>query len=240
MEGDTLMKNMEQLIDKIDKYRTSMLGSDILALTPKIGEFNEFINNVAKFSNDCKLSYAWKCLAQDKNVEQSINELYNYVSDAERAFFISNEFRKIILSSSLISSTLIGLIVGEVVSANRSCTHSEAVILNALANLTDYDLYNFIVIMESGIEELDGNKIIQISKVQGCNRMSLEYTLYTCMHNGLIRTESDLQGKGIDSQGYGSLYMGLYYLPLASSFQLLEYINKVKQILPYVFVDRNR
>jgi hypothetical protein len=45
------------------------------------------ITDMAKLSYDFKLNKAWNCLSRDTDVEKSINELYDYVSDTERAFF---------------------------------------------------------------------------------------------------------------------------------------------------------
>lgn len=84
--------NLIKLIKKLNEIRTDMIGTDMIDVIPALNEANEYIDKIAKLSNDYKLYYAWKCLAEGNNVEKSINELYNYVKDSERAFFISNEF----------------------------------------------------------------------------------------------------------------------------------------------------
>ncbi len=105
--------NLIRLIGKLNDVRTDMLGADMIDVIPKLNEINEYINKIAKLSNDYKLNYAWKCFAERTNVEKSINELYNYGTDRERAFFISNEFSKIILSSSILASSVIAFIMGK-------------------------------------------------------------------------------------------------------------------------------
>lgn len=86
-----------------------------LALIPALEEVQKWIAGISNISNDMKLDKAWYCISQGMNIEESINQIYNYVSNEERAFYISNEFRKIILSSSLLSSSIIANIMGQVV-----------------------------------------------------------------------------------------------------------------------------
>lgn len=221
--------NVIKLIGKLDEIRTGMLGADMVNLISKLNEANEYVNKIAKLSNDYKLNCAWQCLSEGKDVEKSINELYNYVSDSERAFFISNEFRKIILSSSVLASSVIALIMGKIVKANRKCTHQEAIILNAVGNMTDYDLMNFNVMMENAIDKLAGHEIINIYKLSKETRDSYRYTLNICANNGLFLIESDL----VEEDGDGSLYMGLHYVVMDMSYALMEYIMEVRQLLNY-------
>ena len=222
---------MFKLLEKFNEIRRSMIGSDSIELIPTINDANEYVNKIAKLSNDYKLNCAWQCLADGLNIEKSINELYNYVSDSERAFFISNEFRKIILSSSVLSSSVIALIMGKIIKADRKCTHKEAIILNAVGNMTDYDLKNFKIMMESAVDELAGCEIINISKLDEENRDSYKYTLRICVNGGIFLLENNLIENS--QEDYETVYEGPHYIVVEMAYTLIEYIEEVKQLLNY-------
>lgn len=223
---------MNKLIEKIKEKEGNTLVSDVVEVIPELNNVYECIGKIAKLSNDYKLNCAWKCLANGINVEKSINELYNYVNDSERAFFISNEFRKIILSSSVLSSSVIAFIVGKIVKENRKCTHKEAIILNAIRNMTDYDLKNFKIMMEKSIDKLVDHEIIEISKLDKENIDSYKYTLHVCTNGGVFLLEKGLMGEA-DENEYLSLYEGSHYLVTEIAYTLMEYLEAVRQLLNY-------
>ena len=228
-----IKQEMEKLLKKLNEVRTSTLGADVIQIIPKINDVNEYIDSIGKLADDLKLDSAWQCLAEGKDVEKSINELYNYVSDRERAFFISNEFKKINLSNSVLASSVIALIVGKVVKENRKCTHKETIILNALGHMTDYDLKNFKLMMDKAIEELVGYTVINIFKLDKENRDNYKYTLHLCANAGLFLTESDIIGKESEEDDFEAVYAGLHYVVIDISYALLGYMNEVKQLLNY-------
>jgi hypothetical protein len=133
----------------------------------------------------------------------------------------------------MVASTIIAFIMGEIVKENRECTHKEIVISNAVSSMTDYDLKNFMNMMENAITVLGGYEIVDISKLDKANEASYWCTLRLCANGGLFREESDLEGQDLDEEGYLSVYGGLHYLVLEEAHELMRYIEKVNKLLRY-------
>lgn len=228
---------LHKLIKHIESFKSKPINGSLgegISTVPYIGSAKDCMTAIAQLANDAKLQYAWYCIAKGVNIEKSINEIYNYVSNSERAFYISNEFRKIILSVSCISSSIISYIMGNVIEENRDCTHKEIIITNALTNMSDYDIDNFIDLFDNHSYRLAGREVIEITKINR-NKESYYYTLQLCASNGLFKTESDLMGEDLDDPDdmaeEGCLYGGLYYVKTEYSYALRNYIDEVKQLL---------
>lgn len=107
---DEVIKKFNNLEDKIRSVLAEQypdIFKSILKLNGKTEKIYDAIVSVSNAANVIKLSCALKCLDEDLNVEKSINELYNYVSNPDRAFYVSTSFRKIILSNSTIAASII-------------------------------------------------------------------------------------------------------------------------------------
>lgn len=123
--------------------------------------------------------------------------------------------------------------MGKVIKANRECTHKEAIILNAVSNMTDYDLKNFMYIMENGIDKIIGYNFINISKLDKENMDSYQYTLHTCTNNGLFQIQSNLMGESKEGDKYAPMYTGLFYVIIDVSYTLMDYMAEIKQLFNY-------
>lgn len=220
------MEMLNKLKDKFTDLYQKDITQDFLKVTPYLKDANEWVSDVSKYSNDIKLSEAWKCIGKDNDVEKSINQLYNYVSNEERAFFVSDSFRKIILCNSRLSSSIIAYVMGEIVLNNRNFEHSDAVLYSALLQMTDYDIRNFKYLMENAVgrfKEDDG--IINETKITK-NKESFEITMQICSSTGLFRTEHSV----LNGETY---YTGNFYKVTNIAYSLLKYIRNVSQLLNY-------
>lgn len=224
---------LSAIIERLNEFRQKTLISDAIDCIPEINGANQAINAIAKFSNDYKLGYAWKCFADGINEEQSLNLLWEYVSDSDRAFFISNEFRKIILSNSLLSSSLIAYIIGQIVKEKRKCTHEEVILLDAIAEMTDYDIRNFKTMMESANDSIAGRDVIEITKLGEENRNSYNYTLKRCANSGIFEVESNFIGDSLDEDDEEDFYACSIYVVTNMSRTLMSYLERIKPLLRY-------
>ena len=228
--------SFKELEKKINDYRNFPIydsGNELISQIPKLGELKDLITGIAQLSNDIKLQYAWKCLSQDLNVVQSINMIADYVSDSDRAYYVSNEFRKIVLSSSYLSSSIIALVMGKVVREKRICTHKEIVITSALAEMSDYDIYNYIDIFDNCSYMLGGYEVVDSNKTSR-DKNSCQYTVQLCASKGIFGTESAIMGTDYgDADGTedNSLYGGIHYVKTEYSHDLRQAINEVRQLL---------
>lgn len=234
---------LKELVEKVKKYVDNPIvegaenllcnmGSDLFG----IPNLKEYTSELGMVCNYIKLNSAWYCIANGKNIEKSINELYNYVSNADRAMYLSNEFKKIILSQSVMASSVIAYILGKIVEEKRNYTHEEIIITNALSKMSDYDIRNFVELVQNHIEKLAGREVINILRMDNDNIDSMYYTMQLCVANGIFVTESDLIGESLDddeSGDYNTVYGGIHYIKTKYCDLLLENIDAVKQILQY-------
>ena len=220
------MERINQLKEKFAHFYEKDTTQDLISVTPYLKEANEWINEVSKYSNDIKLSEAWKCIGQGNDIEKSINQLYNYVNDADRAFFVSDSFRKIILCNSRLASSIIAYIMGEIIAESREFKHSDALLYNALYQMTDYDVRNFKYIMENTVGRFsEDDKIIDETKIIE-NKESINLTIQVCLASGLLGVESTVEYDD-------GLISGDFKVVTSVAERLLEYINKVNALLEY-------
>lgn len=201
--------------------------NEIFKLEPHYQLFSELIGKISKVANDYKLCNAWKCIAADMNVEESINELYNYTSNAERAFYISNAFKKIILSNSNIASSVIAYIIGEISKAKREFTQVDVILFEALSVMTDFDVKIFVDIMDNlyGCELL-GKDFVNASKIDISKYASYYSTLRLCDKTRIFELKTFV----ITEDAFNN---GEFYKITETAVTLREYLNKTKQILQY-------
>ena len=159
--------------------------------------------------------------------EKSINELYNYVSNPDRAFYVSTSFRKIILSNSTIAASIIGVMLGEIKNQNREFNRTDIILLNALENISDYDIRILYEMMDNkytnddiGREYIDEMKFPKDKKADFLEMLEFgdKYQIFG------VFTESIEQEK---------MFFGKQYYKKPVADKLMNYIEQVKQILKY-------
>lgn len=220
--------NYRKVSDKISSMLNMELYKDAAEIIPEIKDKFEFIEQISKFANDFKLNQAWKCIADGKNEEESINVLYNYVSNQERAFYISDAFKKIILSNSKISSAIMAYMIGEIISNGRDFTQIDALLYDTLSQMTDFDIKNFVFIMENMVGSVVGEDIIDITKASEEKRGEYLLTVDLCVKCRIFSQQSN-----VFNEKTSILYNGLHEKITNYARLLLEYIRKVRQLLGY-------
>lgn len=227
---DEVIKKSNNLEDKIRSVLAEQypdIFKSILKLNGKTEKIYDAIVSVSNAANVIKLSCALKCLDEDLNVEKSINELYNYVSNPDRAFYVSTSFRKIILSNSTIAASIIGVMLGEIKNQNREFNRTDIILLNALENISDYDIRILYEMMDNkytnddiGREYIDEMKFPKDKKADFLEMLEFgdKYQIFG------VFTESIEQEK---------MFFGKQYYKKPVADKLMNYIEQVKQILKY-------
>lgn len=227
---ENMMENVAENLEKLKTKVYDILGIDVTEaaeIIPGIGSYVEVINMIANASNTKKLNDALRALSKNENVEKSLNELYGYVSNEERALYVSTAFRKIILANSKIAATIIGLMLGEIKSENREFNNDDVILFNALETMTDFDIRNFKELMENDYLNDDiGIRYFDTSKFVGKEQKAFNELLGFCEKNRLFSLSTN-------SMENDSVFFGMEYAPKPIAFRLLTYINQVKQILEY-------
>ena len=225
-----ISSNAEELLNQFVEKVNQLLAVDIANDTeciPYIGQFVQVGNTLNGVINKKKLYVAWKCLSKDENVEKSINELYNYVNNEQRAFYVAECFKKIAWSNSKIAASIIGLMLGEIKSQSRDFCNDDLILLNALENMTDFDIRYYKELMEGdyinddiGKKYFDTTLFPEDRKEEYMNILEFgeKYRLFSISTNSI--------------EGENSFF-GTEYIPKKISNMLLDYINRVKQIINY-------
>lgn len=214
----------EKLKNKICKYLLGDSVKEVAELIQPINDGMELIIQISNIANNFKLRQAWRCISQDNDVETSINVLYNYVSNQDRAFYISDAFKKIILSNSKIASSVIAYIVGEISRNDRDFTQEDVILYNALCNMTDYDIKNFVYIMDEMIGNRVGEEYIDTKNCE--NDDGILMTVDLCASYRIFSQETSIHKNGV-------IYSGTYTKVTKQSYKLQSYIEKTKQLLKY-------
>lgn len=228
--------SVHETTDKFYKRITELLNdnstlvenaNELTKIEPHYQFFSELISKVSKAANDYKLCNAWKCIAAGLDTEKSINELYNYTSNAERAFYISNAFKKIILSNSNIASSVIAYIIGDISKTKREFTQVDVILFEALSVMTDFDIKIFVDIMNNlcGDEDL-GEDYVDTSKIDISKRESYYCTLNLCDKTRIFELKTFILTED-------ALNNGEFYKITETAIILKDYLEKTKQILQY-------
>lgn len=224
-----IINGMKQLKNKIHE----LLGinvKDVMDLNDYTAIPMQIISIIANATNERKIQDAWKCISRDEDIEKSINELYNYVDNEERAFHISNAFRKIIMTNSRIAAAIIAYIIGEIKTDKRDFTSDDIILFNALERMTDFDIRYFKELMEENHDSFaSGTKYFNIESSPDDKRIFYNELLEFGDKNRLFIKEITITAV----QGNG--FMKDSYAPKEVAFDLLDYIYKVNQILNYGF-----
>lgn len=218
-----MKENIRNLKDKIVTFLKDDSVQDVGELIPQVEDGIELLTQISNIANNFKLRQAWKCISKDNDIETSINVLYNYVSNQDRAFYISDAFKKIILSNSKIASSIIAYIVGEISRKDRDFAQEDVILYNALCNMTDYDIKNFVYIMN----EIEASRVgIEYIDMMKCKDESILLTIGLCTSNRVFLEESSIHKNGI-------MYTGTHVKKTKYAYTLLAYIEKVNQLLKY-------
>ena len=229
--AENVMENIGENLEKLKIKIYDILGIDITeaaTLWPEIGAIFEGISMIANASNTKKLHDALRALSKNENIEKSLNELYGYVSNEERALYVSTAFRKIILSNSKIAAAIIGLMLGEIKLENREFNNDDAILFNALETMTDFDIRNFKSIMEGDFIATDntGRQYFDVSLFPDDKREDYLLTLTFGERNRILSSFHQTLKDG-------KIQFSTFYQTNKFSDILLKYINKVNQIINY-------
>lgn len=198
----------------------------LIKLEPHIELITEAFSGMVKTVNDCKLFYAWKCISQGLNTERAINEMYNYVDNPGRAYHLSNMMREIVLSNSVLASSILGYILGEMIFEKREFTQEDAILCDALSRMTDFDVKNFAEIMDSYIGSEFGEEYVDLAKIDKEKKNGIIMSLDLFVNTRLFQKVNSVYKDK-------TLHMDGSYKKNYIADKMKNYIDKMKQILDY-------
>lgn len=178
-----------------------------------INDISEFVGDVSKVYNLLRVSSNFICEIRFKAflkglgetgepTEVQICKLTNYINDSKKAEYISNMFSKILLSKSNLSCIILGYLTKEVVENKNDVDHISLILVDALTNFFDYDIYNFKFTYEY-INNLKsrrkngfscGKKFFDEASQKGIEKNSLMFTIEKAVYCQLMFKDIDIEG----------------------------------------------
>lgn len=230
---DTIKKKLNSTlkIDSIRKIEELLAERVNPATSIGVSMLNEVLDNY----KDYKLSQLLVGLSTDLDVEKQINELYSYVkSGPDNAILVANLFHKTVNAESVRVCVIYGMILAEHLKDSRTFSFEELIICRALENATDYDLNNFIEIMDKHVQKIDGQsrKKIIYKNMNETIKNKLDITINWCVSNRIFYAQSG----EYDEKAETILMDTIYYATHVSDI-LAYYIRKVNQIWNYDVSD---
>lgn len=213
----------EQMKNVLSKYHMVEFGISMAEIgIPQLSAGIESVKHVCSISDEIRFDAIIKGLTEENNVEMRMNELYSYVTDSNRAFYVSDCFRKAMLGKSPIVCCIMGMILGDIVKDGREFKQKDTVLLNALHNFSDFDICNLTEMVK---EEYKTEGYIDIFKFPQEQKEEFLMTLELCKQNRLIKIENPL----ID----GTLTLDSKFSCNKSTNELLIYIERARRQMDY-------
>lgn len=135
-----------EISDKIEKVSNLVEQVSENELIKFAGDTFKFVDTAVKINNFVIQKRFENCLkgfTEDIPTEKQLEKLKKYIDSPERAEFISDSFRKVILSNSSKASMAIGSIINQVIIEQQNLSYEKLACLNALSLFYDLDIGNF-------------------------------------------------------------------------------------------------
>lgn len=200
-------------------YTETFIPSSVYVIEP--------LRAICSASDEIRFEHMLKGLGSDPlDVERKMNELYNFVTDEDRAFFVSDCFRKTLLSQTPIVCCIMGLILADINSKTISINQHDAIIMNAITNFTDNDIRNFYDITSGQYTvNASDNKYIEEQLFPSQVRTDYNLTVDLCCQNRIFSKTF-----WVDDNGSGHLN-AVTYGEVAVTFR--NYITRARRQLQY-------
>lgn len=223
---------LNKIKELIRTERTKGTATMVLDCAINIGEIVSPINTAIikigkEIASECdayRLNSMLNGYIQGNNTEKRLNQLYSFVKSPERAFLVSNLFRKTLLENSVIICCLYGLILGECIDKDKKADYEDLIVLNALQNATDYELRYFMEIVEKYIDD----KGYVDTKAINESELVVEYnfTLKWCKNNRILGIAGARNYDGVD-------VFQEYLVYISCTQKLYELLITTKQLMQY-------
>lgn len=206
------------------------VSNPLLGAAATVG--NTFLNNF----NELKLRRLILGLSSGINIEQRMNELYNYAtSSSQRAYAVGNVLKEAIASESPHVCELYGMILSKHIGENQTdFSWKELIVCRALESANDYDLNVFKEIMTNCIKETDhGTQIIYPRDRADEFEIACQWGLYNRLFtNGMVQGGDVILFGGGAAENDSDFVKSNFYVE-SPAFLLSELISELRRIWDY-------
>ena len=209
---------LERVYNAVKQYGVFDLGITFFENThPKSTLVLEVVKSIGQVYDQIKLNYLLNGLSNGYDTEKKLDELYNYIRNPERAFLVSDCFKKLMLAQSPVVCCILGLMLSDSMRQGAEFDSKDSIVMNGIVSFTDYDLRNFQDIMSKryDVSTIDGYPRIDSTLFPDDRREELELTLELCIQNRILRRAVGMIEEGnlsINLVQYGDIAerLGIY------------------------------
>lgn len=176
-----------------DERMQDVAGAFIETIVPESVFILEPLKAICSAADELRFQRMLKGLSPDPlDVERKMNDLYQFVTNEERALFVSDCFRKALLSRSRVVCCIMGLILADLTSGELDLNQTDTIIMNALEDFTDYDIENLYRITSGEYTKVVAEpdiRYIDQTLFPKDKRESYTMTLELCCRNRITQKE---------------------------------------------------
>lgn len=219
--------------NKIIDNSISLVPSIVGISNPVTGVILSGVKTMMDDADKYKFQCLLKGIATGLDQEKMMNQLYEYICDSERAFYVAGIFKRTMLNNSRIACCIMGIILSELVKENKDFSQDELIIFNMLDSAIDADLKNFDDIMKNYIND---KHIIEFRMMEQGKREKYELTVDFFVKSRILRDMNRELYPGLLNEMSRKEEYGVTkeIKTTEISNKLMEYIEKVKIIIKYV------
>lgn len=140
----SIKQSVKQVVEKIEEFKDVINDNDLCKLLDSSFKVIECINKTANLLSIIKFKMFLKGLTYDKSSDEDLSRLMKYIESDDKAEFVGNIFKNIIISNSRIACCIMGLLVNDLIRKDRLIEQSDLKLIQALSILDDYDIKIFV------------------------------------------------------------------------------------------------
>lgn len=205
--GGSISEQLSTVMDKVNEcsenyadLKDLIINEDTTELIGDSIKILELLNNSRKLYSLTKFKFFLKGINFETISEENLQKLIDYVDNNDKAEFITNTFDKILSANSKIACCVMGLLVREMSLKKREVQQSDLMLIQALSIMNDFDIKNFVHLMEiekwkegRNFKSIDKKVIKSFIEKYNVSEFDLDLSLQIMLKGGLIEKEGEAE-----------------------------------------------
>lgn len=143
-----IFEGISEKIEKVSDLATTVTDNELVKASGEIFKFVDLGIKANNWISQKRFEQCLKGFANDEPTAQQLKKLEKYIDSPEKAEFVANTFRQVLLSNSSKASLIMGTILNSVVNDGKELSHETLICLNALSQFYDIDIKNLKLLNE--------------------------------------------------------------------------------------------
>ncbi|WP_342545791.1 hypothetical protein [Lysinibacillus sp. FSL K6-4013] len=155
---EKIIEEIGEKIEKVSDFLTTVTDNEIVKSSGEIFKFVDLGIKANNWISQKRFEQCLKGFTMDEPTEQQLNKLKKFIDSPEKAEFVANTFRQVLLSNSSKASLIMGTILNSVVDDEKEVSHETLICLNALSHFYDIDIKN-LKLLDQYIDYVGPNEL---------------------------------------------------------------------------------